>query len=64
MHATALRRLILAFAALSTALLLPDRTITAQTAPRASLVGQFLIATPTMLDPSSLSDLDWISARR
>jgi putative transcriptional regulator len=51
MHATALRRLILAFAALSTALLLPDRTITAQTAPRASLVGQFLIATPTMLDP-------------
>src|SRR5262249_30263145 len=30
---------------------LPDRTITAQTAPRASLVGQFLIATPTMLDP-------------
>src|SRR5262249_47108426 len=51
MHATALRRLILAFAALSAALLLPDRTITAQTPPRGSLVGQFLIATPTMRDP-------------
>jgi putative transcriptional regulator len=51
MHATALRRSILALAALSAALLLPDRTITAQTAPRASLVGQFLVATPAMRDP-------------
>jgi putative transcriptional regulator len=52
MYAIASRRLILAFPALAlwVALLAPDRTQSAETAPRASLAGQFLIATPAMRD--------------
>jgi putative transcriptional regulator len=52
MHAIGSRRLILAFPALAlwVALLAPDRTLAAETTPRASLVGQFLIATPAMRD--------------
>jgi putative transcriptional regulator len=52
MRAMASRRLILAFPALAlwAGLLAPDRTQSAQTTPRASLAGQFLIATPAMRD--------------
>jgi putative transcriptional regulator len=52
MRAMASRRLILAFPALAlwVALLAPDRTLTAEPMPRASLAGQFLIATPAMRD--------------
>jgi putative transcriptional regulator len=52
MRAMASRRLILAFPALAlwVALLAPDRTLAAETTPRASLAGQFLIATPAMRD--------------
>src|SRR3977135_650947 len=52
MHAIAPRRLILVFPALALglALLAPDRTQSAETTPRASLAGQFLIATPAMRD--------------
>src|SRR6266853_4389095 len=51
MYAIAPRRLILALPALAfgLALLAPDRTQSAET-PRASLAGQFLIATPAMRD--------------
>jgi len=50
MYAIAPPRLILAFAALALgALLAPDRTQSAES-PRASLAGQFLIATPAMRD--------------
>src|SRR5258708_32617032 len=51
MYAIAPRRLILAFPAwaFGLALLAPDRTQSAET-PRASLAGQFLIATPAMRD--------------
>jgi putative transcriptional regulator len=50
MYAIASRRLILAFPTLAlwVALLAPDRTLAAETASRASLAGQFLIATPAM----------------
>ena len=51
MYAIAPPRLILAFAALALgALLAPDRTQSAES-PRASLAGQFLIATTAMRDP-------------
>jgi len=53
MYAIAPRRLIFAIPALAlwVALLAPDRTQPAETTPRASLAGQFLIATPAMRDP-------------
>jgi putative transcriptional regulator len=52
MYAIASRRLILAFPALAlwVALLASDRTQSAEATPRASLAGQFLIATPAMRD--------------
>jgi putative transcriptional regulator len=52
MYAIASRRLILAFPALAlwVALQTPDRALAAETTPRASLAGQFLIATPAMRD--------------
>jgi putative transcriptional regulator len=52
MRAIASRRLILAFPALAlwVGLLAPDRTQSAETTPRASLAGQFLIATAAMRD--------------
>ena len=52
MYAIAPRRLILAFAALAlwVALLAPERTQSAETTPRPSLAGQFLIATAAMRD--------------
>jgi putative transcriptional regulator len=52
MDAIASRRLILAFPALAlwVALLAPDRAQSAEATPRASLAGQFLIATPAMHD--------------
>jgi putative transcriptional regulator len=52
MRAIASRRLILALPALAlwVGLLAPDRTQSAETTPRASLVGQFLIATAAMRD--------------
>jgi putative transcriptional regulator len=50
MRAMASRRLILAFPALALWVLAPDRTLAAETMPRASLAGQFLIATPAMRD--------------
>jgi putative transcriptional regulator len=52
MDAIASRRLILAFPALAlwVALLASDRTQSAEATPRASLAGQFLIATPAMRD--------------
>jgi putative transcriptional regulator len=52
MYAIASRRLILAFPALAlwVALQAPDRALAAETTPRASLAGQFLIATPAMRD--------------
>jgi putative transcriptional regulator len=52
MGAIASRRLILAFPALAlwVGLLAPDRTQSAETTPRASLAGQFLIATAAMRD--------------
>jgi putative transcriptional regulator len=52
MDAIASRRLFLAFPALAlwVALLASDRTQSAEATPRASLAGQFLIATPAMRD--------------
>jgi putative AlgH/UPF0301 family transcriptional regulator len=52
MDAIASRRLILAFPALAlwVALLASDPTQSAEATPRASLAGQFLIATPAMRD--------------
>jgi putative transcriptional regulator len=52
MYAIAPRRLILACPALAlwVALLAPERAQSAETTPRASLAGQFLIATPAMRD--------------
>src|SRR5271170_1757080 len=52
MGAIASRRLVLAFPALALwlGLLAPERTQSAETTPRASLAGQFLIATPAMRD--------------
>jgi putative transcriptional regulator len=52
MYAMASRRLILAFPALAlwVALLASDRTQSAEATPRASLAGQFLIATSAMRD--------------
>jgi putative transcriptional regulator len=53
MHAIAAWRLSFALAALAlwVAFLTPDRTESAETPPRGSLAGQFLIATPAMRAP-------------